>query len=79
MDLVGETLFEEVVKLTGLSLLLAAGTVRRALEEAGVDPKQARRDDYLTVLASLKRRLMVYLPEPVAEMRIRDIENLLLA
>jgi hypothetical protein len=77
-QLAGEALFEEVAKRTGLSLFLAAGTVRRALEEAGVDPQGARRDDYLTVLASLKRRLMVYLPEPVAEMRIREIEMLLL-
>lgn len=71
-------LYQRVVASTGLSPLLGPGTVRRALNSAGVDnPATASPAEYRVALPQLRRRLLVYLPADEADARTHDIEALL--
>ena len=71
-------LFARIVALTGLSPLLARGTVRRALAAAGIDePMQAPPRDYDVAMSQLTRRLAIYLPADEAAKRERAIRDAL--
>ena len=72
------TLLAKVLRLTGLSPLLAHGLVRRALEGVGVDVQTAERSDYLRAIPQIRRRLALYLPRDEVEKRCVSIEKALM-
>lgn len=70
-------LFKRISTMTGLSPLLAPGTVRRSLASVGVtDPESASPADYLRALPQIARRLKVYLPATEAVERIQAIQEM---
>lgn len=68
-----DEIFQGVTRRCGLAAMFAPGTVRRALQQAGIDPKVATVDDYFSILATLMVRLGTYLGENEAKERIREI------
>lgn len=69
----GTELFDEVVRLTGVSSVLAPGMVTRSLADGGVTVDAARPQDYEAALPRLRARLKAYLPPPDAEARTQAI------
>jgi hypothetical protein len=69
----GRPLFDEMVSLTGVSPMFAAGLVTRALADAGVTIDGASAHDYEEALPRLRARLKAYLPEDRAEERAQAI------
>jgi hypothetical protein len=53
-------LFNEVVRLCGLSSLLGPGTVRRALKEVGATQATATVEHYKKALDQLEARIAIY-------------------
>jgi hypothetical protein len=72
-------LLNAIAELTGLTPLLAPGTVRRALRDAGVDPTYATVDDILRALPSLTARMRAFQSEGEARARAQRIESLLMS
>lgn len=72
------TLFRQISSASGLSPILAPGTLRRALRDVDADPATATPSDYYRALPALGLRLRVYLPEREAETRIEKIRRILL-
>jgi hypothetical protein len=72
------TLFEEVVRRSGLASWVGPGLLRRALQAVGVDQAvTARSEQYRRALPQLEARMAVYLkPEDLA-MRVAAIRRLL--
>ena len=69
----GAELFDEVVRLTGVSPVLAPGMVKRSLADGGVSVDAARPQDYEAALPRLRARLKAYLPPEDAETRTQAI------
>jgi hypothetical protein len=55
--------FDELVRLSGLSPIFARTVVKRAVSRAGVDPESVQRKDLDRVLPELQKVLSVYLGE----------------
>jgi len=69
-------LFTDVVDASGVSPVLAPGTVRRALRDVGSTPQAASADTYLLALPSIRARLRAFMSPEDAERateRIRDL------
>lgn len=69
----GTELFDEVVRLTGVSEVLAPGMVKRSLADGGVTVEAARPQDYIAALPRIRARLKAYLPPEDAEARTAAI------
>lgn len=69
----GTELFDEVVRLTGVSEVLAPGMVKRSLADGGVTVEAARPQDYVAALPRIRARLKAYLPPEEAEARTAAI------
>ena len=63
----GTDLFDEVVRLTGVSVVLAPGMIKRSLLDGGVTIESARPQDYEAALPRIRARLKAYLPPAEAE------------
>jgi hypothetical protein len=74
---VTDELFWAVVDLTGLTPLLAPGTVRRALRDVGITPTEATAVDMLRALPCLKARLAAFLSEEEVARHAQRIESFL--
>lgn len=72
-----EELFDRVVELSGLSRIIAPGTVRRALLDAGLEPSFATADGYRQITDRLDARMRAYLSGRETEQRIRSIREFL--
>jgi hypothetical protein len=72
-----EDLFNKVTGMLGLAMILAPGTLKRALKAAGADWETAQRDDYLRMLANLEARLQSYMDPAEAKRRVEAIGKLL--
>jgi transcriptional regulator GlxA family with amidase domain len=72
------TLFEEVVRRSGLASWVGPGLLRRALQAVGVDEVGAARTEHFKrALPQLEARMAVYLkPEELAQ-RVASIRRLL--
>ncbi|MEZ4450396.1 MAG: hypothetical protein R3B09_13035 [Nannocystaceae bacterium] len=70
-------IFQGVARRCGLAAMFAPGTVRRALQQAGIEPAAATVDDYFTILTALMQRISTYLGEQEAKERIREIRSYL--
>jgi predicted chitinase len=69
----GRALFDGVVRLCGISTVLAPGIVRRALLDQKVRPEDAEPRDYEAALPRLGARLTAYLSQPEADRQVRRI------
>ena len=67
------TLFDRVLALCSFSDLLGPGTVRRALNDAGVNIARATVEDYERALPRLAARLRAYVPAEDANQRVRRV------
>jgi hypothetical protein len=72
-----QDLFDKIVELSGLSIIIGPGTVRRALADAGYDVAAATADCYRSILNRLEARLRAYLSARDVERRIRSITEFL--
>lgn len=70
-------IFTEVSRRCGLAAMLAPGTVRRVLQQAGLDPDRAGPDAYLSILGPLSQRLAVYLGDAEPAERVRELRAFL--
>lgn len=68
-----QELFDEIVALTGVSIVLAPGLVTRSLADAGVSVENATLDHYEEALPRLTARMRAYLPEEQAAERAQAI------
>jgi len=72
------TLFEEVVRRSGLASWVGPGLLRRALQAVGVEePNGARSEHYRRALPQLEARMAVYLKPDELAQRITSIRRLL--
>ena len=69
------TLFEDIVKTSGLSSVFAEPTIRRVVERAGLRPEALRRRDIEALLPGLRQALRLYLGE-AAEASLTRIRKL---
>jgi len=69
-----QSLFEEIVELSGLSMIFARGTVRRALSDVGVTVPEANRAGFIRAMPALKARLAAFLPPPDVAAAAKRIE-----
>ncbi|MEM1029797.1 MAG: hypothetical protein AAGA56_00835 [Myxococcota bacterium] len=60
-------LFAAVVSASGVSPILAPGTVRRALRDVGSTPQKATSSTYLEALPSMRARLRAFMSPEEAE------------
>lgn len=72
-----DELFDGVVALSGLSRIIAPGTVRRALLDAGLEPRFATAESYRSIASRLDARLRAYLSARETEQRMRSIHEFL--
>lgn len=71
------TLFEEVVRRSGLASWVGPGLLRRALQAVGVDePMAARPEHYRRALPQLEARMAVYLKQDELVHRVAAIRRL---
>lgn len=71
------TLFEEVVRRSGLATWVGPGLLRRALQAVGVeDPLAARSEHYRRALPQLEARMAVYLKPEELALRVGAIRRL---
>lgn len=66
-------LFDEMVRQTGVSVVLAPGMVKRALADGGVSVEAARPEDYEAALPRLRARLKAYMTPEQADVRAKAI------
>jgi hypothetical protein len=72
------TLFEEVVRRSGLASWVGPGLLRRALQAVGVDEvMSARSEHYRRALPQLEARMAVYLKPDELALRVAAIRRLL--
>ena len=69
----GQELFDEVVRLTGVSTVLAPGMIKRSLADGGVTVEAGRPQDYEAALPRIRARLKAYVAPDEAEARTRAI------
>lgn len=69
----GQELFEEVIRLTGVSDVLAPGMIKRSLADGGVAVDSARAEDYEVALPKIRARLKAYVTPEEAEQRTKQI------
>ena len=72
-------LYDEVVELTGLSRIIAQGTIGRALEKVNAKIETATVDDYLDAMPELRKRIAGFLPSIETRQKLRDFEESLKA
>ncbi len=72
-----EELRVELIRLSGLSPLLAPGVLRRALSDCGVAHESATPRDYMKALPKLEARMRAYLQPDDVEQRLLAIRRLL--
>jgi len=71
------TLFEEVVRRSGLASWVGPGLLRRALQAVGVDdPVVARSEHFRRALPQLEARMAVYLKPEELTQRVASIRRL---
>lgn len=70
-------LHAEVIRLCGLSALLAPGLIRRALLDVGAEVGAASPLDYSRALPALEARMRTYLPADDVTDRLAQIRRLL--
>ena len=70
-------LFNQVVRLCGLSSLLGPGTVRRALKEVGATEATATAEQYRKSLSQLEARIAIYRGTEEAAEAIKRIKSYL--
>jgi hypothetical protein len=70
------SLFDDVVKATGLVELIAPFTVSRLLVAAGVSPRDMTREDLALALPHLERGLAIYLRGDELARAVDDIRAL---
>lgn len=75
-DIPGNSLFQQIVQESGLSPLIGASTLARALKRAGLTPQELSRADLVRALPSIQRTLVTFLPPNEAEHRIQLIAAL---
>ncbi len=68
-------LYDEVVELTGLSKIIAQGTIGRALEKVDASIDTATIDNYIEAMPELRRRIAGFLPSVETRKRLRDFER----
>lgn len=73
----GRALFDSVVRLCGISTVLAPGIVRRALLDEKIRPEDAEPRDYEAALPRLAARLTAYLSPEDADKQVKRIAALL--
>jgi hypothetical protein len=72
------SLFEEVVRRSGLASWVGPGLLRRALQAVGVDEAlSARSEHYRRALPQLEARMAVYLKPDELAQRMASIRRLL--
>jgi hypothetical protein len=76
---VSTELFQGVVEALGLSMIIGPGVVRRALVDAGSDPKTATVKDYREALGRMETRLASYMTPHDVAARMAKIRALLAA
>jgi len=74
----GQELFDRVLSMTGFSVIVGPGALRRALRDSGgATMESARVSDYRKALPRLRTRMEIYMPRSEAIARIRRIEDFL--
>lgn len=68
-------LYDEVVELTGLSTIIAQGTIGRALEKVNATIETATVVDYLEAMPELRKRIAGFLPTVETRRKLRDFER----
>jgi hypothetical protein len=70
-----ESLFERVIRSTGLPAYIGPSAVRRALSLSGcLSPEAAGPEDYRRALPQLQARMRIYLSQAEVDRRVGDIE-----
>jgi hypothetical protein len=74
-----DNLVTMVAEMTGLTAMLAPGTVRRSLRDVGLDPTRVTARDMIRALPQMQARLCAFHSEHEAHERMRRIESFLTA
>jgi DNA-binding response OmpR family regulator len=69
-------LFEQIIAASGLSDVIARGTLQRALRRSGIDYETLSPGDLVRALPALREALSLFLPPPEVERRVQTMAAL---
>ena len=73
-----EKLFEEVAAVTGLSKIIARGTIQRALATVSANVETATPEDYVAAMPELRRKVAAFVDDRDTIKRIDRLERQLM-